>query len=121
MLLLQKFLASLKLEHCDRVCVGLIEDGVYESCGANVDDSEGLVDYARSIRGVDIGVLLEEQNGVIKGSLRAKDPIYRVDEIAKQFNGGGHACAAGLNVEGITIAEFRPRLLDAIGQHLEAL
>jgi phosphoesterase RecJ-like protein len=119
--LLQHFLASLKLEHGDRVCVGLIEDGVYESCGATIDDSEGLVDYARSIRGVDIGVLLEEKKGVIKGSLRSKDPIYRVDEIAKQFNGGGHACAAGLNMEGITIAEFRPLLLDAIGRHLEAL
>jgi phosphoesterase RecJ-like protein len=119
--LLQHFLASLKLEHNNRVCVGLIEDGVYESCGATVDDSEGLVDYARSIRGVDIGVLLEEKKGVIKGSLRAKDPIYRVDKIAKQFNGGGHACAAGLNVEGIKIEDFRPLLLDAIGQHLEVL
>jgi len=51
---------------------------------------------------------------VIKASLRSKDPIYRVDRIAAQFNGGGHACAAGLNMKNITLAEFRPRLIAAL-------
>lgn len=119
--LLQAFLASLKMEFGDRVCVGLIENGVYEACGATVDDSEGLVDYARAIQGVDIGILLEDRSGSLKGSLRAKDPFYRVDQVAKQFNGGGHACAAGLNVEDSSIAEFLPQLLEAIGKHLDAL
>ncbi len=119
--LLQSFLASLRMEYDNRVCVGLLENGVYEATGATVDDSEGLVDYARSIDGVDIGVLLEDRAGALKGSLRAKNPIYRVDQIAKQFHGGGHACAAGLNVENSSIAEFYPKLLEAIGQHLKAL
>ncbi|MGB0263668.1 MAG: DHH family phosphoesterase [Opitutales bacterium] len=119
--LLQSFLASLQMEFDNRVCVGLIENGVYEACGAGVDDSEGLVDYARAIKGVDIGVLLEDRDGSLKGSLRAKDPFYRVDQVAKLFNGGGHACAAGLNVEDSSIAEFLPELLAAIGQHLDAL
>jgi phosphoesterase RecJ-like protein len=30
--------------------------------------------------------------------LRAKDPAIRVDLIAAQYAGGGHACAAGLSV-----------------------
>jgi phosphoesterase RecJ-like protein len=34
--------------------------------------SEGLVDYARAIEGVEIGVLLEERNGMVKGSLRSR-------------------------------------------------
>ena len=119
--LLQCFLASLKMEFGQRVCIGLIEDGVYEQCGASVDDSEGLVDYARSIKGVDIGVLLEDRSGALKGSLRAKDPAFRVDQIAKQFNGGGHACAAGLNVDNSSIAEFLPQLVAAIGRQLETV
>ena len=119
--LLQHFLASLKLEHSNRVCVGLIEDGVYESLGASVDDSEGLVDYARSIKGVDIGVLLEERGGAIKGSLRAKDAEYRVDKIAQKFNGGGHACAAGLNVENLPLLEFRTLLLEELEKHLASV
>lgn len=119
--LLQSFLASLQMEFDGRVCIGLIENGVYEQCGASIDDSEGLVDYARSIQGVDIGVLLEDRDGSLKGSLRSKDPVFRVDQIAKQFNGGGHACAAGLNVEDSSIAEFLPQLIAAIGQRLEAV
>jgi phosphoesterase RecJ-like protein len=119
--LLQNFLDSLTMEFDDRVCVGLIEDGVYESTGATIDDSEGLVDYARAIDGVEIGVLIENCSGALKGSLRAKDPKYRVDQIAKQFGGGGHACAAGLNVENSSIKEFYPQLMAAIGEQLKSL
>ena len=119
--LLQAFLASLRMEAVGRVCIGLIENCVYDETGATVEDAEGLVDYARAIDGVDIGVLLEDRDGSLKGSLRAKNPFYRVDEIARQFDGGGHACAAGLNVEESSIGEFLPKLSDAIHAHMEKL
>ena len=119
--LLQNFLDSLTMEFDNRVCVGLIENGVYESTGATIDDSEGLVDYARAIDGVDIGVLIEDRAGALKGSLRAKDPKFRVDQIAKQFGGGGHACAAGLNVDDSSIKVFYPQLMAAIGEHLKTI
>jgi phosphoesterase RecJ-like protein len=80
-----------------------------------------LVDYARAIDGVDIGVLIEERAGALKGSLRAKDPKYRVDQIAKHFGGGGHACAAGLNVEDSSIEVFYPKLMEAIGEQLKTI
>ena len=119
--LLQYFLDSLTMEFENRVCVGLIENGGYEETGATIDDSEGLVDYARAIDGVEVGVLIEDRAGALKGSLRAKNPKYRVDQIAKQFGGGGHACAAGLNVENSSIKEFYPQLMQAIGEHLKNL
>lgn len=119
--LLQNFLDSLTMEFENRVCVGLIENGVYDQTGATIDDSEGLVDYARAIDGVDIGVMIEDRAGALKGSLRAKDPKFRVDQIAKLFGGGGHACAAGLNVENSSIKEFYPQLMEAIGEHLKSI
>jgi phosphoesterase RecJ-like protein len=82
-----------------------------------VEDTEGLVDYARCIDGVEIGVLIEERAGTIKASLRGKHSGYRIDTLAAQFNGGGHASAAGLNYKS-TLAEFYPRLLAAITQRL---
>ena len=100
--------------------MGLLEDGVYEAVGASTEDSEGLVDYARSIEGVDLGVLVEERSGKIKGSLRAKEQKYRCDLIAKQFNGGGHAAAAGLNYEA-SIEQFVPVLLEAIAEQLKVV
>lgn len=119
--LIQAFLNTLRMEFENRVCIGLLEPDVYLKTGATTEDSEGLVDYARSIAGVEIGVLIEEHDGAIKASLRAKDPHYRVDQIAKRFGGGGHACAAGLNIAHGTIKEFYPQLMDALRVHFEAL
>lgn len=119
--LLQSFLDSLHLEFDGRVCVGLLENGIYEKTGASIDDAEGLVDYARAIDHVDIGVLIEDRNGAIKVSLRAKDPAFRVHEVAHMFGGGGHACAAGLNVADSSIEVFEPKLLQAMGAHLKNL
>ncbi len=112
--LLQHFLASLRLECAGRVCVGTLAPGIFEETGTSVEDTEGLVDYARSIDGVDIGALIEEKtDGTVKASLRAKEPVYRVDLVAAQFNGGGHACAAGLNLKSGGI-NFYERLVAAL-------
>lgn len=112
--LLQRFLASLQMECSGRLCIGTLPVGIFEATGTNAEDTEGLVDYARSIDGVDVGVLIEERaDGSVKASLRAKDTSYRVDLVAAQFNGGGHACAAGLNLKK-DIDNFRSRLVEAI-------
>ena len=119
--LLQRFLGSLRLECGGRVCIGTLPAGIFEETGSNAEDTEGLVDYARSIEGVDIGALIEERpSGAVKASLRAKEPAFRVDLVAAQFNGGGHACAAGLNLK--TGAEnFYSRLVAALAQRLAAV
>lgn len=116
--LLQRFLASLAMECDGRVCIGTLPNGVFEQTGSNAEDTEGLVDYARCIDGVDVGVLIEERpDGAVKASLRAKDPAYRLDRIAAQFNGGGHACAAGLNLKS-GAADFRARLVAALAAQI---
>lgn len=115
--LLQHFLSSLKLECDGRACIGVLPLGIFEKLGATVEDTEGLVDYARSVDGVEIGVLIEERPGVIKASLRGQHSHYRVDEIASIFGGGGHASAAGLNCRD-TLAEFYPKLVRAVCQRL---
>jgi phosphoesterase RecJ-like protein len=118
--LLQRFLASFRYLCDGRACVGIIDNEAWAATGANKEDTEGLVDYARSIEGVEIGVLLEERDGMMKGSFRAKDPVHRVDQLAIQFNGGGHACAAGFNPDS-TLDEFYPRLVAALETHFASL
>jgi len=118
--LLQYFLSTLKLECGGRACIGLLPHGIFEQVGASVEDTEGLVDYARSIDGVEIGVLIEERPGAVKASLRSQHGSYRVDTIASQFNGGGHANAAGLNYPD-TLQNFYPKLLAALARRLAEL
>ncbi len=119
--LLQHYLASLRLEAGGRVCYGTLPAGIFEQTGSNIEDTEGLVDYARSIDGVEIGALIEERaDGSVKASLRAKDPAFRVDLAAAQFNGGGHACAAGLNLKTGT-ENFTARLLAVLAERLRVV
>lgn len=120
----QHFLDSLQLECDGRACIGILPTGIFEQLGASPEDTEGLVDNARSIEGVEIGALIEERPDGIKASLRAKDARYRVDLIAAQFGGGGHACAAGLNLKTPacpTLAQFRQKLLTAIATQIAAV
>ncbi|HEX9783668.1 MAG TPA: DHH family phosphoesterase [Opitutaceae bacterium] len=119
--LLGRFLESLKRECDGRVCIGILSARDFEQTGANQEDTEGLVDYARAIDGVDIGVLIEERADGFKASLRAKQPAMRVDQIAAGFGGGGHACAAGLNVPATMADSLRPKLIEAISARFAEL
>lgn len=121
MMLLQRCLASLRMECGGRVCIGVLPAGIFAETGTSAEDTEGLVDYARSIDGVEIGVLIEEwADGGVKASLRAKSEAYRVDLIAAQFNGGGHAAAAGLNLKHDAHG-FYGRLVAAVEKQLSAV
>lgn len=115
--LLQHFLGSLKMECRGRVCIGVLPEGIFDSTGATTEDTEGLVDYARSIDGVVIGGLIEVRPGMIKASLRGMNSVYRVDTIAALFGGGGHANAAGLNCPD-KLETFYPSLITAITQRI---
>ena len=116
--LLREFLASLRLECGGRACVGTLPAGIFAATGATAEDTEGLVDYARCIDGVEIAALVEERaDGTFKASLRAKDKSARVDRIAAGFGGGGHACAAGLHLKRDT-AGFHARLVAAMAESL---
>jgi len=120
--LLQVFLASLEMECGGRVCIGTLAPGVFEATGTTAEDTEGLVDFARCVDRVDVGVLIEERpDGGVKASLRARDPLCRLDLVAGQFDGGGHACAAGLNLKKGRAAEFRALLIAALAERLRAV
>lgn len=58
-------------------------------------DTEGLVNQALSIKGVNFAAFIREGNNQVKLSLRSQGQ-FKVNEIAaKYFNGGGHFNAAG--------------------------
>lgn len=119
--LLQRFLSSLRMECDGRVCIGTLSGGIFAETGTSAEDTEGLVDYARCIDGVDVGVLIEERaDGTVKASLRSRNPIFRLDQIAGKFNGGGHACAAGLNLKQ-GAHDFRERLVAALARQFAAI
>lgn len=58
-------------------------------------DSEGLVNYALSIQGIQMAAFFSERDGMVKISFRSKAE-FSVQELAsKYFEGGGHRNASG--------------------------
>jgi len=58
-------------------------------------DSEGIVNYILSIKGIKVAAFIREQPYIVKLSLRSKGD-FSVQEIARDhFNGGGHKNASG--------------------------
>ena len=67
---------------------------------ATDEDSEGLVNYALAIEGVEVALFFREQSdGRFRVSLRSKGAI-NVASVAERFGGGGHECASGCSIEG---------------------
>jgi bifunctional oligoribonuclease and PAP phosphatase NrnA len=82
-------------------------------------ESEDLVGYPRSVRGVKVAVLFTEDGpGKIKASLRGKGDVP-VNAIAHRFGGGGHENAAGCTISG-TLAEASAALLTVVRESLGA-
>jgi bifunctional oligoribonuclease and PAP phosphatase NrnA len=83
------------------------------------EDSEGLIDVIRAIRGVQLAVFFEElPDGKIRVSMRSKDRKLDVCKIAMQFGGGGHALAAGIRMKG-PLEEAKQLVLEAIHRRIE--
>jgi phosphoesterase RecJ-like protein len=82
------------------------------------EDSEGLIDVIRAIRGVQLAVFFEElEGGKIRVSMRSKDRRLDVCKIALEFGGGGHALAAGIRMAG-PLDEAKQKVLGAIRRRI---
>ncbi|MCR4399182.1 MAG: bifunctional oligoribonuclease/PAP phosphatase NrnA [Firmicutes bacterium] len=94
-LLLQRALSSLRVDQSGRIawmCLGL-ED--FRESGASAEDTEGIVNNARMIEGVEVGLLFREiGEGRVKVALRSKSTVD-VSRVASAFSGGGHPAARG--------------------------
>lgn len=91
---------------------GLSEEEIKEikKSGAENDEKElaadlfgVIVSSICSFEGVKVALLLREEGGLIKGSLRTNSDHIDVAKIASQFGGGGHKKAAGFSINGYLV------------------
>jgi len=96
-----------------RVAYTEIQRQDYHATGATPQDSEDLVNFTRSLDGVEVGLLFMEQpRGGVKVSFRSRARVD-VARVAERFGGGGHRLASGAVVEG-ALDEVRGRVLEAV-------
>jgi phosphoesterase RecJ-like protein len=110
-------LSRLQVTHGGRVAHTEILRGDYASTGAVPQDSEDLVNYTRSLAGVEVGLFFMEQpRGGVKVSFRSRR--LDVGRLAERFGGGGHRLASGVILD-TTLDDARPRVLAAVGAALD--
>jgi phosphoesterase RecJ-like protein len=117
--LLGTMLQTLELHDGGRVASVVLTRDMFSRTGASAGDSEGLVDYPRSIAGVQAVALLRETvDGRVKVSLRSKGDID-VEQVARRHGGGGHRNAAGATLDG-TVESLRQQLVGELAAVLPA-
>src|SRR5262249_9512430 len=118
--LLGAMLQTLELHDGGRVASVLLTRDMFTRAGASPGDSEGLVDYPRSIAGVQaVALLRETADGRVKVSLRSKGDID-VEQVARRHGGGGHRNAAGATLDG-SVESLRPQLVGELAAVLPAV
>lgn len=97
--LLAQTLSSLAISDDGKVASLVMPADVLSELRVDPAETEGFVNYARSIQGVEIALLFrEEASGEVRVSLRSKGAV-NVADLAARFGGGGHAKAAGCTVK----------------------
>ncbi|MBD2845242.1 bifunctional oligoribonuclease/PAP phosphatase NrnA [Paenibacillus sp. IB182496] len=115
--LLQRGLSRLQFTAGGRIGWLYIEHSDLAQTGAAGEDLEGLVNYARNVEGVEVGILFKgAADGGIKVSMRSAGKVD-VAAIAQRFGGGGHTRAAGCRLE-CSLTEASARVLAAISEVL---
>ena len=116
--LLQSSLNGLEIHAGGQLATMTLSLEDFQKSGAEQGMSEGLVNHARTIAGVEVAVLLREAGPqVIKVGLRS-NLWLNVNEIAAQFGGGGHQRAAGCALK-LSLSEAKQTLITAIEEALK--
>ncbi len=97
-----------------RVIVMSLTDEMRRDAGSTGEEIEGLAGYGRLVRGSQVSVLMREEDGGVRVSLRSLGDVD-VNEVARGLGGGGHASAAGVFLDG-TIEKVRQRVIEALVQ-----
>src|SRR5262249_18850063 len=97
--LLGRALDSLQVSDNGSVAWAHVKASDFAELNATDEETEGIVNHVRAIRGAQVGVLFREIPGKkVRISLRSRDG-YDVNRVANAFGGGGHRLAAGCSLE----------------------
>ena len=103
-----------------RIAWVAIQQGDVERHGARAADLDGIVEYPRRLRGIEVAFVLRELGPAqTKVSLRSNGRVD-VNAVARELGGGGHVRAAGA-VIGLPVKEAEAATLEALHRLMEPL
>ena len=105
--------SGIELYFGNRLGITAITKSILDKNNADMSDIDGVVEYIREIKEVEVSCVLKENEEGTKVSLRSKNYVD-VSKISVKFGGGGHSRAAGFeinenieNTKKILLKEFK--------------
>lgn len=111
--LLSLVLATLEMYRDRSVATLIATDDMMRQSGADESETEGMINFAREIDTVEVGILYRvRDDGTVKVSFRSKEYVD-VSALAQSFGGGGHKRAAGCTIRG-DLTEAKKQIMDRL-------
>ena len=108
-------LHAMELHHAQRLAILHFDDALLASCGATVDDTDGLVNIPLGAKDVLAVALIKKQSdGTFRVSLRSKGDVD-VRSVAQLWSGGGHKNASGCTLTDSTLDAAKTSIIAAVG------
>lgn len=99
-----------KMNYEEDMIYTILENRDFISTNTSKNDCDEIVSLFQSIEGYDLSMVLKEDEGTFKASLRSKIK-YDVSKIAQKFDGGGHIRASGFT-SNLTYEEIVERVVE---------
>ena len=94
--LTKRAIARIELLENDKIAFTYLNMSDFDEVNASYGDHEGIVNYGRSIEGVEVSIFVREIENGYRVSLRGNG-LVDVNKIASLFNGGGHRDSSGFD------------------------
>lgn len=98
---LGKIIQTLKTDKTGRIAWLVISNQLIKKEPTLAEQTDSIVNFARSIRGVEVALLFKEtrRNQEVRVNLRSRENAD-VNQLARVFGGGGHRMASGATLKG---------------------
>jgi len=113
-----EMLKRMKILHDGRVAVFEVDQALFASSGAVLQDCKAVVDEALSLKTVQIALLVVElKRGGVKVSLRSNG-VVNAAELLHCYGGGGHKIRAGARIVDMKQDEIIKKIMETITEVL---
>ncbi|MGA9117243.1 MAG: DHH family phosphoesterase [Bacteroidota bacterium] len=116
-LLLGRMLADIGMACDGALAYGSITRGMLDAAQCREEDTDNFTVHLMNIEGVRAGILFQEIPEGVKVSFRSRGNLP-INELAREFGGGGHMHAAGARLEGERLEDARSRILASAARHI---
>jgi phosphoesterase RecJ-like protein len=117
MRLLGKALSAMQTAYEGKLAYLVCTQEMFKETGSNEVETDNFTTYPMSIKGVVVGILINELPNGVKISFRSKGEIP-INELANEFGGGGHKNAAGARLYNVKLEETVKRVIEKAGKYV---